>query len=67
MLVSQRVGHYCSSHLLYTTAPGVAAFARVNMIETINSPGNTDPSRQAGRTKLVQGNWESTGLVGLGR
>lgn len=24
--------------LLYTTAPGVAAFARVNMIETINGP-----------------------------
>lgn len=48
--------------LLYTTAPGVAAFARVNMIETINGadmqgiPGEQAPSWYK--------NWESTGLVG---
>ncbi|PMH46239.1 cation acetate symporter [Vibrio sp. 10N.286.49.B3] len=47
--------------LLYTTAPGVAAFARVNMIETINGPdmqgvvGTEAPSWYK--------NWESTGLV----
>jgi cation/acetate symporter len=48
--------------LLYTTAPGVAAFARVNMIETINGadmqgiPGEQAPSWYK--------NWENTGLVG---
>ena len=47
--------------LLYTTAPGVAAFARVNMIETLNGPnlqgvaGTDAPSWYR--------NWEATGLV----
>ncbi|HAS8401720.1 TPA: cation acetate symporter [Vibrio vulnificus] len=47
--------------ILYTTAPAVAAFARVNMIDTINGPdmqgvtGTEAPSWYK--------NWESTGLV----
>ncbi|MDN3615435.1 sodium:solute symporter family protein [Vibrio gallaecicus] len=48
--------------LLYTTAPGVAAFARVNMIETINGPDMQGvPAAEA--PSWYQ-NWESTGLVG---
>ncbi|MFA0088523.1 cation acetate symporter [Vibrio sp. 10N.286.49.C2] len=48
--------------LLYTTAPGVAAFARVNMIETINGPDMKGvPAAEA--PSWYQ-NWESTGLVG---
>ena len=39
--------------LLYTTAPGVAAFARVNMIETINGPDMQGCSSSRS-TKLVQ-------------
>ncbi|MGF1701731.1 cation acetate symporter [Photobacterium makurazakiensis] len=47
--------------LLYTTAPGVAAFARVNMIETINGPDMQGvPAAEA--PSWYQ-NWESTGLV----
>lgn len=48
--------------LLYTTAPGVAAFARVNMIDTINGPDMQGvPGDQA---PSWYKNWESTGLVG---
>ncbi|MDW6018628.1 sodium:solute symporter family protein [Vibrio plantisponsor] len=47
--------------LLYTTAPGVAAFARVNLIETINGPDMQGvPAEQA---PSWYKNWESTGLV----
>ncbi|MGF1683555.1 sodium:solute symporter family protein [Photobacterium minamisatsumaniensis] len=47
--------------LLYTTAPGVAAFARVNMIETLNGPDMQGvPAAEA--PSWYQ-NWESTGLV----
>ncbi|NAX47646.1 cation acetate symporter [Photobacterium halotolerans] len=46
---------------LYTTAPAVAAFARVNMFETLNGPDMQGvPAEQApGWVK----NWEKTGLV----
>lgn len=48
--------------LLYTTAPGVAAFARVNMIDTINGPDMQGvPAEEA---PSWYRNWESTGLVG---
>ncbi|CAH8223567.1 cation acetate symporter [Vibrio aestuarianus] len=48
--------------LLYTTAPGVAAFARVNMIDTINGPDMQGvPGEEA---PSWYKNWESTGLVG---
>ncbi|MEZ8483951.1 sodium:solute symporter family protein [Vibrio splendidus] len=48
--------------LLYTTAPGVAAFARVNMIETINGPDMQGVA--AVDAPSWYKNWESTGLVG---
>ncbi|PQJ55773.1 cation acetate symporter [Vibrio chagasii] len=48
--------------LLYTTAPGVAAFARVNMIETINGPDMQGVA--AADAPSWYENWESTGLVG---
>ncbi|MFA0133361.1 sodium:solute symporter family protein [Vibrio splendidus] len=48
--------------LLYTTAPGVAAFARVNMIETINGPDMQGVA--AVDAPSWYRNWESTGLVG---
>ncbi|MEZ8019153.1 sodium:solute symporter family protein [Vibrio splendidus] len=48
--------------LLYTTAPGVAAFARVNMIETINGPDMQGVA--ATDAPSWYKNWESTGLVG---
>ena len=48
--------------LLYTTAPGVAAFARVNMIETINGPDMQGVT--AADAPSWYKNWESTGLVG---
>ncbi len=48
--------------LLYTTAPAVAAFARVNMIETINGPDMQGV--QAAEAPSWYKNWESTGLVG---
>ncbi|CAM3740570.1 Cation/acetate symporter ActP [Vibrio aerogenes CECT 7868] len=47
--------------LLYTTAPAVAAFARVNMIETINGPDMQGV--QAEEAPGWYKNWESTGLV----
>ncbi|WP_117236006.1 sodium:solute symporter family protein [Vibrio maerlii] len=48
--------------MLYTTAPGVAAFARVNMIETINGPDMQGVA--AAEAPSWYKNWESTGLVG---
>ncbi|ARP37010.1 sodium:solute symporter family protein [Vibrio syngnathi] len=48
--------------LLYTTAPGVAAFARVNMIETINGPDMQGVA--ATDAPSWYKNWENTGLVG---
>lgn len=47
--------------ILYTTAPSLAAFARVNMIETINGveQTGTDYSKAPSWIK----NWEDTGLI----
>ncbi|OCH12171.1 MULTISPECIES: sodium:solute symporter family protein [unclassified Aliivibrio] len=47
---------------LYTTAPAVAAFARVNMIETINGTDNQGVA--AADAPSWYKNWEDTGLVG---
>lgn len=47
--------------LLYTTAPAVAAFARVNMIETINGPQNQGVLAEEAPSWVS--NWEATGLV----
>jgi cation/acetate symporter len=46
---------------LYTTAPAVAAFARVNMIDTINGPDMKGVA--AAEAPSWYKNWESTGLV----
>ncbi|MFC1236855.1 sodium:solute symporter family protein [Vibrio sp. F74] len=47
--------------ILYTTAPAVAAFARVNMIETINGPDMQGV--QGTEAPTWYKNWEDTGLV----
>ncbi|KUJ00673.1 sodium:solute symporter family protein [Vibrio sp. MEBiC08052] len=47
--------------LLYTTAPAVAAFARVNMIDTINGPDMKGVQSTDAPSWFK--NWESTGLV----
>jgi cation/acetate symporter len=47
--------------LLYTTAPSVAAFARINMIETINGPEMQGVSAEQAPGWVK--NWEKTGLV----
>ncbi|GLS82683.1 sodium:solute symporter family protein [Paraferrimonas haliotis] len=47
--------------LLYTTAPAVASFARVNMIETINGPDMQGVNYADAPTWIK--NWEETGLI----
>lgn len=47
--------------LLYTTAPALASFARVNMIETINGVEQTGTS-YADAPSWIK-NWEETGLI----
>ncbi|MDT0583180.1 MULTISPECIES: sodium:solute symporter family protein [Alteromonadaceae] len=47
--------------ILYTTAPSLAAFARVNMIETINGPQATGTSYAEAPSWIK--NWEKTNLI----
>ncbi len=47
--------------ILYTTAPAVASFARVNMIETIN--GTDSQGTPYAEAPAWVGNWEKTGLI----
>jgi cation/acetate symporter len=47
--------------ILYTTAPAVATFARVNMIETIN--GTDGKGTLYEEAPAWVGNWEKTGLI----
>jgi cation/acetate symporter len=47
--------------LLYTTAPAIASFARVNMIETINGTEQTG-TEYAQAPSWIK-NWEKTGLI----
>ena len=47
--------------ILYTTAPAIAAFARVNMIETIN--GQDSQGVVAAEAPSWIGNWQKTGLI----
>ncbi len=52
--------------ILYTTAPSIASFARVNMIETINGPSVAgQPSTGTAYTQAPSWitNWERTGLI----
>lgn len=50
---------------LYTTAPSLAAFARVNMIETINGSGEQIPANGTAYAEAPTWikNWEQTGLI----
>lgn len=47
--------------ILYTTAPSLASFARVNMIETINGVEQTGTDYSNAPSWVV--NWEKTGLI----
>ncbi len=47
--------------LLYTTAPAVAGFARVNMIDTINGPEQAGTPYEAAPSWIK--NWEKTKLI----
>ena len=47
--------------ILYTTAPSLAAFARVNMIETIN--GTDGKGTSAAEAPSWIKNWQQTGLI----
>ena len=47
--------------ILYTTAPSLASFARVNMIETINGTEQTGTDYAQAPTWIK--NWEKTGLI----
>ncbi len=47
--------------ILYTTAPALASFARVNMIETING-ADQQGTEYAGAPSWIK-NWEKTGLI----
>ncbi|NTS76943.1 cation acetate symporter [Catenovulum sp. SM1970] len=47
--------------VLYTTAPAIGAFARVNMIETINGPESTGTAYAEAPSWIT--NWEKTGLI----
>ncbi|RJG42565.1 sodium:solute symporter family protein [Motilimonas pumila] len=47
--------------ILYTTAPAVAAFARVNMIDSINGPDMKGVAAEQAPGWVT--NWEKTGLV----
>lgn len=47
--------------ILYTTAPAVAAFARINLIDTINGPDLKGVSAEQAPNWIT--NWQKTGLV----
>jgi len=52
--------------ILYTTAPSIASFARVNMIETINGPsvaGQSSTGTAYTEAPSWITNWERTGLI----
>jgi cation/acetate symporter len=52
--------------ILYTTAPSIASFARVNMIETINGPSSQEqPAKGTFYDDAPSwiSNWERTGLI----
>ncbi len=48
--------------VLYTTAPAVAGFARLNMINTINGPDSQ--GTEYSEAPMWVTNWEKTGLIG---
>ena len=48
--------------ILYTTAPAVAAMARLNLVETINQPASAETLAYDERPDWFK-NWEKTGLL----
>lgn len=48
--------------ILYTTAPGVAAMARLNLMNTIDQPGQAENLAYEDRPQWFK-NWETTGLL----
>jgi cation/acetate symporter len=50
--------------LLYTTAPAVAAFARLNFIETVNETSYAGTVAGADKTPEWVQSWEKIGLIG---
>lgn len=48
--------------ILYTTAPAVAAMARLNLVETINQPSSSETLAYDERPDWFK-NWEKTGLL----
>lgn len=47
--------------ILYTTAPAIAGFARVNMVNTLNGPESTGTLYEEAPSWVS--NWEKTGLI----
>lgn len=47
--------------IIYTTAPAIASFARVNMIDTINGPDMAGTAHAEAPSWIT--NWEKTGLI----
>lgn len=47
--------------ILYTTAPAIAGFARVNMVNTLNGPESTGTRYDEAPSWVT--NWEKTGLI----
>ncbi|MEO0411699.1 MAG: sodium:solute symporter family protein [Pseudomonadota bacterium] len=50
--------------ILYTTAPAVAAFARLNFVETVNETSYDGTAPGAQQTPQWVQSWESIGLIG---
>lgn len=47
--------------ILYTTAPAIAGFARVNMVDTLNGPDSKGTLHEEAPNWVT--NWEKTGLI----
>ncbi|MEM6537964.1 MAG: sodium:solute symporter family protein [Pseudomonadota bacterium] len=50
--------------LLYTTAPAVGAFARINFIETVHNSTYAEPNEEAGGTPSFVKTFEGISLIG---
>jgi len=50
--------------ILYTTAPAVAAFARINFVDTVNETSYAGATSEAAGTPEWVKSWESIGLIG---
>ncbi|MEM6682189.1 MAG: sodium:solute symporter family protein [Pseudomonadota bacterium] len=50
--------------ILYTTAPAVASFARLNFVDTVNETAYAGATEEAAATPDWVKSWESIGLIG---